>query len=33
LTSLDFDATNTDIQYFTAQATFKYTLYKLSTNN
>ena len=31
LTSLDFDATNTDIQYFTAQATFKYTLYKLST--
>ena len=33
LTSLDFDATNTDIQYFTAQATFKYTLYKLSTTN
>jgi len=32
LTSLDFDATNTDIQYFTAEATFKYTLYKLSTN-
>ena len=33
LTSLDFDATNTDIQFFTAEATFKYTLYKLSTNN
>tara|TARA_Y100001937_G_scaffold69928_1_gene95339 strand:+ start:71 stop:610 length:540 start_codon:yes stop_codon:yes gene_type:complete len=32
LTSLDFDATNTDIQYFTAEATFKYTLYKLSSN-
>jgi len=32
LTSLDFDATNTDVQYFTAEATFKYTLYKLSTN-
>ena len=28
LTSLDFDATNTDVQYFTAEATFKYTLYK-----
>ena len=25
LTSLDFDATNTDVQYFTAEATFKYT--------
>ena len=32
LTSLSFDATNTDIQYFTAEATFKYTLYKLSSN-
>ena len=32
LTSPDFDATNTDVQYFTAEATFKYTLYKLSTN-
>ena len=32
LSSLDFDATNTDVQYFTAEATFKYTLYKLSTN-
>tara|TARA_B100000963_G_scaffold338753_1_gene335918 strand:- start:362 stop:898 length:537 start_codon:yes stop_codon:yes gene_type:complete len=33
LTSLDFDATNTDINYFTAQATFKYTIYKLSKTN
>ncbi len=33
LTSLDFDATNTDIQYFTAEATFKYTIYKLSASN
>jgi len=32
LTSLDFDATNTDIQYFTAEATFKYTVYKISSN-
>ena len=32
LTSLDFDATNTDIQYFTAEATFKYTLYKISSS-
>ena len=32
LTSLDFDTTNTDVQFFTAEATFKYTLYKLSTN-
>tara|TARA_A100001035_G_scaffold153391_1_gene120825 strand:+ start:1883 stop:2419 length:537 start_codon:yes stop_codon:yes gene_type:complete len=32
LTSLDFDATATDVQFFTAEATFKYTLYKLSTN-
>ena len=29
LTSLDFDATNTDVQYFTAEATFKYTVYKI----
>ena len=29
LSSLDFDATNTDIQFFTAQATFKYTIYDL----
>ena len=27
LTSLDFDATNTDVQFFTAEATFKYTVY------
>ena len=33
LTSLDFDATNTDVQYFTAEATFKYTIYKLSATN
>ena len=32
LTSLDFDATNTDIQYFTAQVSFKYTIYKLSSS-
>ena len=32
LTSLDFDATNTDVQFFTAEATFKYTLYKLVSN-
>ena len=32
LTSLEFDATNTDVQFFTAEATFKYTLYKLSTD-
>ena len=32
LTSLEFDATNTDVQFFTAEATFKYTLYKLITN-
>ena len=29
LTSLDFDATNTDIQYLTAEASFKYTIYEL----
>ena len=33
LTSLDFDATNTDIQYFTAEATFKYTIYNLIASN
>ena len=32
LTSLDFDATNTDVQYFTADATFKYTVYKISSS-
>tara|TARA_E500000331_G_scaffold192271_1_gene184821 strand:+ start:1131 stop:1670 length:540 start_codon:yes stop_codon:yes gene_type:complete len=29
LTSLDFDATNTDVQYLTAEASFKYTIYEL----
>ena len=29
LTSLDFDATNADVEYFTAEATFKYTIYDL----
>ena len=33
LTSLDFDATNTDVQYFTAEATFKYTIYNLSASS
>ena len=32
LTSLDFDATNTDVQYFTAEATFKYTVYKIESS-
>ena len=32
LTSLEFDASATDIQYFTAEATFKYTLYKISSS-
>ena len=30
LTSLEFDATDTDIQYFTAEATFKYTIYNIT---
>ena len=29
LTSLDFDATEPDVQYFTAEATFKYTVYNI----
>ncbi len=29
LTSLEFDATETDINYFTADATFRYTLYNI----
>ena len=29
LTSLDFDATQTDIQYFTADVNFKYTVYNI----
>jgi len=32
LTSLDFDATNTDVQYFTAEATFRYTIYNLESS-
>ena len=32
LTSLDFDATNTDVQYFTAEATFKYTVYNITSS-
>ena len=31
LTSLNFDSTQTDIQYFTAEATFKYTIYDIAT--
>jgi hypothetical protein len=29
LSSLDFDAAATDVQYFTAEATFKYTIYNI----
>ena len=32
LTSLEFDATNTDVQFFTAEATFKYTVYNISSS-
>jgi len=31
LSSLEFDSTQTDIQYFTAQASFKYTIYSIAT--
>jgi hypothetical protein len=31
LTTLTFDATDTDIEYFTADASFKYTSYNLTT--
>lgn len=31
LTSLNFDSTQTDIQYFTAEASFKYTIYDITT--
>ena len=31
LTSLEFDSTPTDIQYFTAEASFKYTVYNITT--
>ena len=29
LSSLEFDSTKTDIQYFTAEVTFKYTIYNI----
>ena len=29
LTSLEFEASDTDIQYFTAEVTFKYTIYDI----
>ena len=32
LSSIDFDATATDIEYFTAEASFKYTVYKLTSS-
>ena len=32
LTSLDFDATTSDIQYFTAEASFRYTIYSLTSS-
>jgi hypothetical protein len=32
LTSLEFDATQTDVQYFTADVTFKYTIYNIDTS-
>ena len=33
LSSLEFDATQTDIQYFTADVTFKYTIYNILDKN
>lgn len=30
LSTLQFDATDTDVQYFTAEATFKYTIYNIT---
>ena len=32
LSYLEFDATVTDVQYFTAEVTFKYTIYELTTS-
>jgi len=32
LTSLEFDSTQTDIQYFTAEVSFKYTIYNIDTS-
>ena len=31
LSTINFDATNTDVQYVTAQVNFKYTLYDITT--
>jgi hypothetical protein len=31
LTTMNFDATDTDIQYFTAEVSFKYTIYNITT--
>jgi hypothetical protein len=33
LSSLDFDSTLTDVQYFTADVTFKYTVYNIMNSN
>ena len=33
LSTITFDATDTDIDYFTADATFKYTIYNLTDLN
>jgi len=33
LTSLEFEATDTDVNYFTAEATFKYTVYNIVDKN
>ena len=33
LSTISFDATDTDIEYFTAEATFKYTIYNLTDLN
>ena len=30
LTTLSFDATDTDIEYFTAEVSFKYTIYQIT---
>ena len=30
LSTLSFDATDTDVEYFTADVSFKYTIYKLT---
>jgi hypothetical protein len=33
LTSLEFEATDTDVNYFTAEVTFKYTVYNILGKN